>query len=554
MWEVSASSPCSSPRVAKKLYFNKDTRKYYSNYQMTVIADGYFFSSENTLDPYAVITNGEITQTTGCPVTITLRKSDMGIPTDISKFGNLLLCAYADKHVVMLYDTSTGTNPIGTIVAGQMNNPQTGYDMGRELLNMPMLVQWRDTGGFFAVYSGGSFKSVKIFNQQGYRAGGSQVDDDEWAYKPVEGGGVNNANCVPLNPGSLVDLLTAKDSSLNGFWLPVTLQYVEKTGDGAFDAIVLGIWNKSSDNYNYFKTYAISLVEVDYFGNSRSLTSGISTHSGLRDGDVDMIRSFAVTRKKAESHPTPKYKAYSLTLTVVAPRSWTVGGNDRYKNYEVEEVIVWMVDRPNVISDEYRSPGIEPKSIKYKGRYRINSNSNNVWKNNVKAEIAYNGQNLIVVIKSSSVSQWARIKSWATLASVEAVWITSTVVTSLSSVATGGFFTVFFPLAPIAGSPAGVVIAIVAVLLYFLLKPPVMREVGTSKLWITYSGENSSIGWESGAVEAKDWINNDLRKWRTTYLDSNVSSGDLRLYSLREDGSVQYGNWNAGNSSGTLLE
>lgn len=80
-----------------------------------------------------------------------------------------------------------------------------------------------------------------------------------------------------------------------------------------------------------------------------------------------------------------------------------------------------------------------------------------------------------------------------------------------------------------------------------------MREVGTSKLWITYSGENSSIGWESGAVEANAWINNDLRKWRTTYLDSNVSSGNLQLLSLTEGGSILYGSWNAGNASGTLI-
>lgn len=545
VWVVTGS-PCSGTRTSTNLYYKGADNKFYTDPARTILFTGTFFPSDNTINNYIIVVSGVAQDSinNSCPVSGTLRYDDMGTPSDISVFGTSLIAAYPDKGVILKYSTLSGTNPIGTIVAGELGKTALGPQSPGHWLNMPLLVEWRDDGDRFVVYSSGFYKTLKIFSKDGvYLAEGAVTGyDDQWNYN-TPGDPVNGRYQVPTSSTSLVGLLTATDAALSNYWVPTALEYSTKPNIDGYDVIFMALWHKTASNENHFKLYATVPMPYEYL-QGFALTSNVITSTGYADGGADLIRGIQVIKKTTLTSKSARFK-----VAVVAPRTKSKAGNDKYRFYDLSEMEVNINSIESTIFPGTYIPQISPQTFNDKGFYRINNRTNGVWKNNVKAELNFTSGALVVIIKSTTDSFWNILLRTAGLPTAGAVIGYVLTLVNFGS-ATFGWWV--GPLASTTITPLGIVVAVLLIAAVIIFAPPAQKYIGGSALTFSFSGTSTtSIGYIAGSYSMSTWVENDIRKPRSIYLDAG-NFGSLTLYSLRGN-VVSYGNWDSNTKTGDII-
>lgn len=548
VWVVSGS-PCTGPRVATTLYQSTSDGKLYIDAGLTTLANVTFFTKDDTKGNYVIVINGvpQDPLNNSCPVTAPLYYADMGNPADISVYDNWLLACYPDKGVVMKYDTSTGTNPVGTIVAGEMGKTDTGPYSPAKWLNMPMLVEWRNDGERFVVFSGGFYKTLKIFLANGTYAneGAINFNDSEWDYNEPGTTPSTSRWETPSSTSSIIGLMTMTEPTLANFWIPTAIEFRKRLNNESFDVVFLSIWNKTIANHNRYKLYAITILQPRS-AHGKSLTALVADSEGYADEAADLIRGFRVIKQTQTDLDNSRF-----LVAIVSPRSWTKSGNDKYRYYELQKVDIRI--NGTIGLSGFRIPSVYPSAMSDPTAHRINGDTRGVWKNNVKAEVNFSMGKLIVVVKSSSDSLWNMIIRTVNtpivglilgvialqiLTEVTLGWWTTELALTLFGL--GGF------------TPAGIVIGILVIVGVALLAPPRQRYVGSSGIFLTFSTYDvSTLKHENGSYDMTDWVSNNLQAGRTTY--TNIKDGDAgwTLYS-REGRVIMTGNWYADDNSGSI--
>lgn len=558
--------PCTSERTAIKVYYKNSEDKYYTDEAMTVLANFYFFLTDSTLGAFKRIINGVLSPDLEYPQCeapiVPFNYDDMGTPADIAICGDNLLACYPDKHIVVLYDKSTGTNPVGTIVAGRLNVPATWEELAPDsdagLLNNPMMVEWVADGPFtagnkFVVYSGGSIKSLKCFVHDGTLIGTTNYTgsypDGEWRYK-------NDTGLEPNDSGSLVGMMTPYDSSLTDFWTPVSMSAAVSTlGDGSESGsnvgitVFLGLWSKAGD-INKYKIYTTTLYNFDVSpaaGYTYSRTQLLHNNTGYSTGGNDLIRDMDILRSDYNTDISATTHRLIIATPYAQAKSKAKDKNRFYNLHYLDvEITRGIEDGIAVTIGTHTNIG----------DFRTNTSTNGIWKNNLKAEINVSCGVLYVYIKSSNDSIWNILLRTAALPTAAGLVGTAA---ALSLQAILGWFTC----APClilhgAAGPAtiliGAIIGSALLLAVLLFSPPPQRYLGGSAITFTFSGDTVNITgstYTSGSYKSQSWITNSIDKARTLYM--NNCDCDNGFYSMSDGRKVKYGTWNANNASSTIV-
>lgn len=548
---VTTGNPCTSPRTATRIYYKASENKYYLDAAKTVLANMHFFAMDNIIGGFKQIVAGVVSESTtyaACSVPVTIRYADMGTPADMSIYNNILIACYPKQHVVVKYDTSTGTNPIGTIVAGQLNTVCKS-PAETTLLNTPMLVQWREDGGRFAVYSAGAFKTIKTFYANGtfHRSTSftNSPADSQWAYDaPIDEG---DYYTVPTSSASLVGILTAQTATLNNFWMPVSMEYGKSDFLGEFndtetDTIFLGLWNKTTANANRFKVYGVSIFSYSG-GSTNSQTNLLHTDNGFATQGLDLIRGLKLVKTISIASSSVTYKLAIVTPYAIAKSK----ANDKRRFYDLHYLDINVQRADTALSVPIVSIYT---SLTYVNSYRINTSTSGIWKNNVKAEVTLRNNTLVVIIKSSNDSLWNILVRSAAATTIGAA------VGALSLLTAGvaaGWLTDTAVIGILGFTPAGVIIGALIIAAVIIFSPPPQRYLGGTALVFTYSGTAfSSISFNNGSYSQSSWITNKIEKPRTIYMNSEITGTAITLYSMANGRIIRIGNWNADNASSQI--
>lgn len=419
VWLADDEDPCFGSLLPITLYQDASDGKYYYDFQLTDLFSGTIFETSNKDTNFIRYVDGVPQDSTEnvCPtIPSVIRWSEMGPPSDISKYGNLILAAYPEYHVIIKYDISTGTDPIGTIVAGEWYRERRNIYDNNQWLNQPTHVEWRDDGLAFVVFSGGGYKFFTYYNYHvpsGLSifitvAGGESFDyqgqiDQGYTTKPPEN-------------GLLMDLLTPRlsnDESANDrFFLVRKLQYNKGVYDNA-DVVTVGIYNKQNDGYNGFAIYAFVRDPDSLLGEYIQEQWVLYYTDLIRDGDSDIVRDFAVTKKTSGNSAIGET---FFQIAVVTPRSTAHGGSDRFRYYGLHEVSyrLYKGTAGTGATNAYRlgNIGTTPSTSRLVGHYRINSVNNNQYSSHVKADINYVNGYLYVTVMAAKVGNWKSIKDF----------------------------------------------------------------------------------------------------------------------------------------------
>jgi hypothetical protein len=545
-------NPCGSLRTATNLYFKAADGKYYTDSARTILANFHFFPTDSLVLGFKQIISGVIqdysTTYTQCVPSTNVYYQDMGTPADISIYGNNMLACYPNQHVVVKYNLSTGTNPTGVIVAGVLNNVCTGPSMPT-YLNTPMLVEWKDDGQKFVVYSGGPFKTLKIFSASGvfFRTtdfSNSPVDS-EWAYNTPSGGDPLQYYITPSSTTSLVGLLTSFSTSLDNFWIPVSLNFASRNSSGdKCDDIFIGLWNKTNANINKFKIYAVSMF--NYTGSSsNSSTKLVYNNTGyVIPSETDLIRSFKIIKTTVVTSEIYKYK-----LAIVTPYAFNATGvNNKMRNYDLDTLNVEIA----ISNSTFSTPTITEESPVFYNSYNHNSGTALIWKNNLKSEINFYNNDLSVVIKSSSNSLWDVLKKSIVysnigqmVGSLKALILPSTLtITNVSSNVSNWLANVS-PITALGYISSTAIIKTLTTVSTNVFTPPAQRYITSSKLAFTFSGDTiTNIVYTPGTFAAQTWISNNIFTPRTLHFNAQGTQG-LNTYSLYNGRAISFANWNS---------
>lgn len=536
VWEVTGS-PCTGARTLKTIYFDGANNKFYTNSSKTTLYNGTFFPENNILSNYIVVINGEVQDSTNnvCPISGGIYYNDLPEPTAISVYGNDLIACYADKQIVVKYSTAVSTNPIGVIVAGELNRICINTNSPDHWLNAPCLVEWRDDGERFVVYSSGGFKSLKIFTKNGLYLNEGAITgydgNNQWDY--VIPSIPTDPITTPASTSSLVGMLGSDNENL--IWLLVGMTYSTKLSDENYDTIFLNLWRKQSNSQNHFKLYAVTPMNASY-GQGLSLTANVATQTGYAfnqnpaspfSGD-DVIRGIAVTKKTLINSRSTRYK-----VGVVVPRAKGRSGYNKYRYYDFYEVEVNINSIFNVV--DYQ-PQIEPVAFNDKGDYRtIPDSIRGVSMNNVAASCVSTGRTLGVVIRSSTSSFWNVI-----LKGINDIKTSGTIVGL--SFAVGSIVDLFIKYSCFVGTVGQAILAaavLVSIILLLLRTVVIARKVRSGYLTFTFSDmATTSIYSTGGAIEMEQWIDNNTGAFGRICLNKK-NEGNLSLYSLK-GGKVYY--------------
>lgn len=293
------------------------------------------------------------------------------------------------------------------------------------------------------------------------------------------------------------------------------------------------------------------------YSHGQSLTGNTFNGTGYADNRTagvdysgnDLIRGVQVIKKTVINS-----KSYKVRLAVVAPRTKNyTGSNDIYRYYDISHAVVNINAIPNVIDPRLDSPQISPQFFLFLSSERINSRTRGVWKSNVKAELNFTSNTLVVVIKSSEISTWKEIIDRAGTASFYALvgFASLKAAIAVESILTWKCFGIISAASPIAA----VIVAVLVILAIIFLTPPKLRYVGSSAVVYTFTGTSDAIsGWDyhPGSYVMDNWVDNDLRKFRSVCMDSG-NTGSLRLFTLNKDNDISFGNWDADNSEGVIV-
>lgn len=566
VWKVTGS-PCTGTRTNVMVYYNAENNLFYADEEKTILLNGTFFDQDNTLGRYIIVEDGIPGDPINnvCPLTSVIRWKDMGQPSCVDRYGNTILAAYANKHVVVKYTLSPGeTNPIGTIVAGTMNIMQRNRGEHATALNYPSLVKWREDGQRFAVFNSGNCKSIKVFDSNGnflWSPSSSnyfgQIIDPEWDYNKD-----GDYATTPKKTGGLLSLMTPTTTNVDDIketiWAPSKLEYFSgtSTGEGYGEVVMLGLANKhyNSDTERFVSAYKMYSIFGMWDGDlcwtalfntfevpiSDQYTAGLFNISTKRKEIRDVIPDFTIMRKSTSS------STVTYDIAFVFPRAWTKSGDDKYRYYEQQEYKVAM----NYGAISYTV------SNRYVGSRRIYNGGSGVYNKNVRASIARAGNNLYVYVRATDLSFWdytdAMLEGAITGVGLGLIaWGAAEIISSTATVLGIGIgidvaatITIVGTAVPIVWIAVAAVIIIAAIFTFFKKKPPKQYEYGSSRLSVTF-GSTNSYSYAGGTNSS---TRRTLDQSRAITIVHDISGGTQELLSITDDFSVYSGIYSTSSS------
>lgn len=511
-WKTTATNPCTinvSTLVEEPIQYVGENDRWET--LSGVVANGKYFDNPNGEGKYLNIVAGQLVETIEtinnvCDRGSVITYNSMPTPSSYDVYGNTMICAYAEEHIVVSYNMTSGLNPVGTIVAGIRGEVDIGlYDApNRPRLNFPSFVKFNPDSGNFAVYSSGFCKSFKEFTISGtfiaqFMDNSLVPSTNQLLYNfPVDGQMAH----TPLNPNGLIGLLTpdvsdtVPENIANDQWFVTGMDFVNT--DGNQPTLFVGMWKYSNVERNMYKIYALARHDNDPSYNCVAIP--IYEGSSYSAGSVDdeLISDFCVTKKTNNYQGTGKTR---VEIVLIRPRGLSYKMYQQYTmSWDFQLGLTMLITSGSFLDNGDFSYLVDNDELKY----------------NVRAEcrVAYNNNNsqrsILVSFMSYKIRRWDAIVAGLTniLATGGTLVAFGSLGLTLKGAATWGvIFENFLSLGliTVSGVLFSLVVIGLGVLVYILTRPKDQILYTTRRIVANITAEPTTYTYFVGhAVEDKN--------------------------------------------------
>lgn len=501
-WKTIASNPCSvnpDTFTHEPLYFNEADGKYYVASTMA-LANGKYFDNPYGQGKYLNIVDGVPDDTIESINYVCNRLPDNeaprsyfedelnGVRTSVDVYNNYILIAYGNLNIVVRYPKSamTTNTAVGKIVAGEIGTTDVGKTVNA-YLNLPLLIKANPANGNFVVYSGGYFKSFKVFDINGnflYRHMDSDNPDSTTSNLNYKPSAPQYVVSIPANWTGIVGKLTYRDfgssssqldQTIDNLWYLEAMDFVTIPGTNTETVFILLYSHVNSTGANNFAIYALYHYPAGELFGTPTIVQNLATGtSGVTEDKDELIPTMCVSKMYSTGVDQAR-----VELTFIHP----LGTGD--KNYQQVEYRL----------EHYLEAGIIPwmnpatSTVVTIGNFNYDV-GNQKFDFSIKTDIKKDSSNkLIVAVCSYKFKRWdyqrEQLEFWAANASVAGVLVAMGFI--LQNLPGTSVSWKIFGITPTTQGLIGVAIAAVIQVAAFLLIPKPTKRVHYTVFTITPS-------------------------------------------------------------------